>query len=452
LGIDTRRGAVVHAHMRGGDSVSAWLFALLLAAWLVQAPRHAAAQATATPTPGVSCGFLCIGTCEPGTGDCVLRGDSCVCSISGLDCALRSCNGSCPAGLSCNFQSCVCEPPTATPTVVPTPTPGGSCGHECAMVGCGMNPDTGMPGTCVLVGDQCVCTESNGTCDQAPFCSGFCPPGQSCDFGSCLCEPAPTPTLTPTVTPTLTVTPTPTAGGPCGHLCIGACGDPATDGICVSAGDLCVCSLSGASCGTSVCGFGCPAGQSCDPGSCICQLASPSPTPTITSGPSPTPQSCRQCSGSCGEFGSCVLSADGSACNCTGGGSCGAPSCDGPCPPGQSCNGSSCLCEATPPSPTPTVTPTPTNTPTPSNTPTVTPTPTPTPPHEDSGGAQGCSDGIDNDGDGLIDCADPDCGNTPPCGPVAPVMSPRMVVVLIVTLSAVGLLGLWGARRRARSG
>src|SRR5438477_6471677 len=32
-------------------------------------------------------------------------------------------------------------------------------------------------------------------------------------------------------------------------------------------------------------------------------------------------------------------------------------------------------------------------------------------------GPEQCSDGIDNDGDGLVDCADPDCANAPECRP-----------------------------------
>jgi hypothetical protein len=57
-------------------------------------------------------------------------------------------------------------------------------------------------------------------------------------------------------------------------------------------------------------------------------------------------------------------------------------------------------------------TPTPTPTPTPSPTPTPTPTPAP-------GGSEGkgntCSDGLDNDGDGLFDCFDPDCAKSRSC-------------------------------------
>jgi bacillopeptidase F len=63
---------------------------------------------------------------------------------------------------------------------------------------------------------------------------------------------------------------------------------------------------------------------------------------------------------------------------------------------------------------TPTPTPTPTATPPPSPTPTPTPTPTPAP-----GGSEGrgstCSDGLDNDGDGLFDCFDPDCAKSRTC-------------------------------------
>ncbi len=32
-------------------------------------------------------------------------------------------------------------------------------------------------------------------------------------------------------------------------------------------------------------------------------------------------------------------------------------------------------------------------------------------------GPEQCNDGIDNDGDGLVDCADPDCANAPECRP-----------------------------------
>jgi hypothetical protein len=59
-------------------------------------------------------------------------------------------------------------------------------------------------------------------------------------------------------------------------------------------------------------------------------------------------------------------------------------------------------------------TPTPTPTPPPSSTPTPTPTPLP-----DTSGSEGrgntCRDGLDNDGDGLIDCFDPDCSTSKSC-------------------------------------
>ncbi len=84
----------------------------------------------------------------------------------------------------------------------------------------------------------------------------------------------------------------------------------------------------------------------------------------------------------------------------------------------QDCDGSdrtkgkACPTSAGSGDPTPTPTPTPTATPTPSPTPTPTPTP-------DTSGSEGkgqtCSDGIDNDGDGLIDCFDPDCSRSKSC-------------------------------------
>jgi len=91
--------------------------------------------------------------------------------------------------------------------------------------------------------------------------------------------------------------------------------------------------------------------------------------------------------------------------------------------------------------PTPTVTPTPTITSTPTETPTLAP-------FEDAGGPRFCNDSIDNDGDHLIDCADPDCKHIPPCGADAPVMSMPIVGVLVIILSLVGLLGLARVRQR----
>lgn len=95
---------------------------------------------------------------------------------------------------------------------------------------------------------------------------------------------------------------------------------------------------------------------------------------------------------------------------------------------------------------------TPTETPTasPTVTPTATPTATPTPPHEDTTGSDtGCTDGIDNDGDGLTDCADPDCGNTPACGPVAPTVSHSGLGLAVLSLFFVGVLALIRRRRHS---
>ena len=104
------------------------------------------------------------------------------------------------------------------------------------------------------------------------------------------------------------------------------------------------------------------------------------------------------------------------------------------------------------PSPTPTVTPTATITATPTITPTATSTPTatptPTPIGEGTGGAQACIDGIDNDRNGLIDCADPSCSNVLPCAKVAPLLSPTLLLVQMAILCAVGLLAI----ARMRSG
>jgi hypothetical protein len=89
---------------------------------------------------------------------------------------------------------------------------------------------------------------------------------------------------------------------------------------------------------------------------------------------------CAVCGGACGTSGTCMQV--GISCVCSEpGGICGPPVCSGPCPPGFSCDQTSCEC--VPPSPSPTVTLTPTTTatltptPTPSETPTDTPTPAP---------------------------------------------------------------------------
>ena len=82
----------------------------------------------------------------------------------------------------------------------------------------------------------------------------------------------------------------------------------------------------------------------------------------------------------------------------------------------QDCDGSDRTkgkgCPAPGGDPTPTPTPTSTATPPPSPTPTPTPTPGPS---GSEGKGQTCSDGLDNDGDGLIDCFDPDCSKSRSC-------------------------------------
>jgi len=98
------------------------------------------------------------------------------------------------------------------------------------------------------------------------------------------------------------------------------------------------------------------------------------------------------------------------------------------------------------PTPTPGIA---TATPTP-GIPTATATITPTD-RENSSGAQACSDGIDNDLNGLIDCADPACGGTFPCGVPAPAMSSRALVLLVVLFLSIGFFALtplrFGRRR-----
>ena len=94
-------------------------------------------------------------------------------------------------------------------------------------------------------------------------------------------------------------------------------------------------------------------------------------------------------------------------------------------------------------------TPTETPTETPTVTPTVTPTATPTPPHEDTTGAFACSDGIDNDGNGLTDCADPACANTPPCAPAVPIVGHRGLVAGVLLLLTVGAFGINRRRRHS---
>lgn len=85
-----------------------------------------------------------------------------------------------------------------------------------------------------------------------------------------------------------------------------------------------------------------------------------------------------------------------------------------------------------------TETPTPTNTPTETTTPSVTPTITPT---AEVGNAL-CSDGIDNNLNGLIDCVDPSCHTAEVCLAPAPALSPVFLLLGLATLSLIGLLKL----------
>ena len=155
------------------------------------------------------------------------------------------------------------------------------------------------------------------------------------------------------------------------------------------------------------------------------------------------------CTSNCSGVITCVDTSDGGpAC----------PTCGTSC----TCNfvgGSACGtdCAGTIPTSTPTATPTSTPPRTPTRTPTATqttaPTRTPTatvPPgsKENASGDQACSDGIDNDGDGLIDCADPDCANVPPCTTKAPAMSPWVMVAVAVALMIAGAV-LARSRKRA---
>jgi hypothetical protein len=67
---------------------------------------------------------------------------------------------------------------------------------------------------------------------------------------------------------------------------------------------------------------------------------------------------------------------------------------------------------------------------------------------EGTGGAQACGDGIDNDRNGLTDCADPSCSSVLPCAKLAPLLSPMLLLVQMAILCAVGLLAI--ARIRSR--
>lgn len=67
-------------------------------------------------------------------------------------------------------------------------------------------------------------------------------------------------------------------------------------------------------------------------------------------------------------------------------------------------------------------------------------------PGEGGGPESTCSDGIDNDMNGLIDCFDPGCANALACAARAPVVSTSGLLSLAVVLTSVGVLVL---RRRS---
>ncbi len=92
-------------------------------------------------------------------------------------------------------------------------------------------------------------------------------------------------------------------------------------------------------------------------------------------------------------------------------------------------------------------TPTATPTSTPSATPSATPSRTPSD-QENSAGSQACDDGIDNDNNGLVDCADAACNGTAPCGLPAPTTSNRALVIIVALLFTVGFFALAPLRSR----
>lgn len=62
-----------------------------------------------------------------------------------------------------------------------------------------------------------------------------------------------------------------------------------------------------------------------------------------------------------------------------------------------------------------------------------------------------CTNGVDDDNDGLIDCADPDCvTQAPECAAPAPALSAPMAAGSLVLLSMIGWIGVVRLRRSAR--
>lgn len=68
-------------------------------------------------------------------------------------------------------------------------------------------------------------------------------------------------------------------------------------------------------------------------------------------------------------------------------------------------------------------------------------------PNEAADGARACGDGLDNDNDTTVDCADTDCADDPLCSAAAPAMSPGALGALVAVLAT---YGFWSSSR-ARS-
>lgn len=99
-----------------------------------------------------------------------------------------------------------------------------------------------------------------------------------------------------------------------------------------------------------------------------------------------------------------------------------------------------------PPTSTPTITATLTPTRTPTRTATSTPTLTPT--MMSSGQTEICDNGIDDNANQLIDCADPQCFGDLLCVAVAPTTSAPLTLLLAVSLATIGFFIVGMKRRR----
>jgi hypothetical protein len=67
--------------------------------------------------------------------------------------------------------------------------------------------------------------------------------------------------------------------------------------------------------------------------------------------------------------------------------------------------------------------------------------------YETDGGIGACTDGDDDDGDGLVDCLDPDCIGDPGCTAPAPALGPAGLVIGALLLLGIGG-GALALRRR----